>query len=101
MTASKRTTPAQHTPLSEWSLDGMTIKAYSRGIIASFPVPKDGGVFEAVANRNFVFTAVNQHATLVAELLKLQRHFERLADELGTQDCEEVDFAKEIKAVLK
>lgn len=61
MTPSDPKQQARHTP-TPWDRKGRELVT-SRGVIAQFPLPQDGGVFDVQDNVVFAWQAVNSHST--------------------------------------
>lgn len=76
---------AERTP-GKWRKEGLTIRVRNKGIIASFPIPQKGGVFECDANAEFFWRAINSHDALVKALEDVSR-FEKTDGRRHSKAC--------------
>lgn len=54
-----------------WKKDGLRVAKFSRGVIAECPLPKNGGVFECVANSRLIAAAPELYEALSECMLHL------------------------------
>ena len=69
----------------DWSREGNKITAYERGTIAVCPSPKDGGVFEFIANAHLIASAPDLYEALVGLL-------EAYDVTLPSEECDYPDY---------
>jgi len=62
----------KHTGIS-WEQKGLEITAFGRGIIATCPTPKNGGVFECTANAKLISAAPDLLQALQEFMLVINR----------------------------
>jgi len=69
----------KHTP-TPYEKNGLNIEVFGRGIVARCLTPNEGGVFECVANAEFIVTACNNYQALKEENEELKEQIKTLND---------------------
>lgn len=82
-----------------WKQDGLSVKAWGRGVISISPTPEKGGVFECVANAQLIAAAPEMYEALKAwDDLRAMEPLDSGSDiEAILTDCSEITD----KALLK